>query len=62
MTAVVMVIFAAAVAAWVLAPLRNATNSIHLRARGGARDATARQQAGGAGPGDTIERTPGGER
>jgi hypothetical protein len=61
-TAVVMVILAAAVAAWVLAPLRNATGPADLRARGGARDPTARQQTASAGPGDTIERTPEGER
>lgn len=60
--AVVMVILAAAVAAWVLAPLRNATGPADSRARGGARDETARGQPGGDGPGGTMERTPGGER
>ncbi len=61
MTAVVMVILAAAVAAWVLAPLRNAIGPADPRARGGARDDTSRA-TGGDGPGDTMGRTPGGER
>ena len=56
-----MVILAAAVAAWVLAPLRNPTGPADPRARGGARDETARDETGD-GPGDTMGRPPGGER
>ncbi len=61
MTAVVMVVLAAAVAAWVLAPLRN-IGPADPRARGGARDETAREESGDGGPGGTTGQTPGGER
>ena len=61
MTVVVMILLAAAVAAWVLAPLRNATAPADPRARSGARDETPPETGGGA-PGATIGRTPGGER
>jgi hypothetical protein len=60
-TAVVMVILAAAVAAWVLAPLRTATGPAAPRAWGGGREETDRDETGD-GPGVTMGRTPEGER
>jgi hypothetical protein len=62
MIAAVMIILAVVAAAWVLAPLRNATAPASLRLRPPTGDDTDRGRAGGRPFGGTTERTPGGVR
>jgi hypothetical protein len=62
MTAAVMIILAAVAAAWVLAPLRNATAPASSPERPPIDDKTDRERAGGHPLGGTMERTSGGVR